>query len=581
MLDRWAAAIFLRLPRRWRPSPYVGRWLVLLTLVAGGLLVVALLARPTSRLVKSWQARRMTAEALAAVEKRDWKTADAKLRGALTLSPFEPVARVAWARLLGQGPPEEAAKAWDDVCKLRPEAAEYRLEYAIALLRVDKMAEAEAEFARCGEVGQRSARGRLFEGMRWLRLGDRPRGISALRDTIRLAPDDLDTRWFLGGQLLAGSATERLEGGRLLESLRDVPGLQRAAILLLFQHARADGDLERARGLAAELAAGEGSSMADQVRLAEVLADQGETSARSELEKKMLKEAEGAWPAMAAVLAWLGSRPETRQKALDVAELLLPEGRFSRFLTPVLAELWEPEKRHLEQFREILRQGDWGEWEMLGAVFRARLAEKEGAEAVRQEQWRRALESAGWQPASLERLLGLSRRWRWLAAEIELYERLAVLRPGDRALLKGWRLVGVTTRRSDIVQRACAALLAAGDESFETKNDFAAAALMRRIEVDRAAKLAVENYSAQPKSPYAAATYAFSLRLQGQAEEGLRVLGQLPVEPGEHPSVQLERACCLEALGRREEARAIATKLPSGLWFPEEEKTLVRLRAGS
>ncbi len=542
-------------------------------------LILLVAARPVAQAIRTSHARGLARESLVAADARDWKRANEKARAALALAPAEALAAVAEARVFSAGAPQRAIAAWSALCARFPTDEGYRIELVLALARLDRGIEARELFARCTETTRAGASGRLAAGLLAVAVGDTPRAVVSLREAMRLAPAELESRWVLGRLLLAGNLEEVRKGIALLEGLQaDLLFGRPARLLLVGAHQKA-GDFSRARLEAEALAAAPDASVEDLLRLSSLLQERDDPAPRAALRARINALITRDRGSLAFYLAQLIERSDGRAEALTIAAELPPETRDSRILTPILARLWESAPGTRTEFRQILRSGDWTGAEHEADAYRARLAEREENPPLRAELWGRAERRAGDDPESLARLLGLARRWHWTEEPLALYPRLALRRPNDRALLEEWHGAGITARRSSAVQASCAALLAAGVNTPRIRNDFVGAALLRGQERARAAELALQNFAGEPLNPDFAATYATSLRLAGRAWDGLRVLDALdPVSAIREP-VQLERAACLAALGRKAEARAIALKVPQGIWFPEEEGMLAQLRA--
>ncbi len=554
--------------RQWQTDRTI--LVLLLVALAGG--VVALGARPLAQKLKAWHARRLAKEGIELIESRKWREANAKVADASRLAPGEAEVRVARARLFAQGTPAQEVQAWREVIDAFPGEPEHYTGLALALLRAGLTAEAAQTLERLPESLRGSGRARLAEGLLRWREGNASRAESALREAVQLLPRAPEAQLALARFLVGGSGVQARAGVELLERLRAPAGdpeAGRAARFALLEYFLGANDLPRSLGLARELAEQPGADFSDMLLLATVLARAGADSALAPLLQRLIENAEGKPGELASLLAWL-QRNGRQAAALELAGKLPVDIQRKAGLTPALAGLWESVGRRAE-LRELLRQGDWSEARFVRAAYLARTAEQDGNRELREAHWARALAEAGADPVTLQGLLAFAVQWRWGADQLELHRRLAALPHPAPAQLQAWWEAAATLRHVPHVFDATRALLAAGIDNVGIRNDFAATALLLGRELPRAHTLALQNFQAQPDRLEVAATWATSLRLQGRVEEALRVIARLPSDSARAPEVEMERAFCFAAAGRKEEAKAIASRVRVEVLTTEEQ----------
>ncbi len=546
-------------------------------LFLAGILLISLAwvgARPLARFVKGRHAANLAAESIAATERRDLRLAAERLSAAAALSPAHPRVALAQGRLLNAVSLPEAVAAWERVIAAQPGVPEYQLELALAYFRAGRLGDSARAHAAAG-ASRDSARGAFVAGLLAASRGEIALGESFLRHSLQLEPARIDTRIALGQLLLAGGP-KSLEGRQILEPLREDALEGRRVTAILADHARNTGDLARGIALAQALADPPGGKPEDLVRLVRLLGEAHEEAQLDTLVKAVLPAARQDRKTAAALLGGLIALQRVAQADALVADLpteIWTSGELLSTVAMLSARSVQGEPR----LRELLRRGEWTDQELLRAACSARLAGFEGEERARSERWERARSLAGTR-AARQQLLALAREWSWGREQLKLLGELAPLLPPEIGLLREWHRMAAALRDTAGVAAATEALLAAGDVSSRVKNDFAAASILLGQNRDRAARYAFENFSSEPADPNYLATYASSLRQQGRAAEALNVVEDAVQLGVSGPSLELERAAALEALGRREEAVRAAAGVPRGTRCPEEEAILTRLQ---
>ncbi|MGZ5002534.1 MAG: hypothetical protein ACXWBM_05005, partial [Chthoniobacterales bacterium] len=95
---------------------------------------IAFVAKPTSRTIKGWQARRHAAKAFSLIEQQNWSEARNEAVAAYQLRPTEPQALRAVARFLSRTRQQQAFEFWDQLTQLAPLTRDdLRDEAAVAL----------------------------------------------------------------------------------------------------------------------------------------------------------------------------------------------------------------------------------------------------------------------------------------------------------------------------------------------------------------------------------------------------------------------------------------------------------------
>ncbi|MBS0656849.1 MAG: hypothetical protein JSR82_01220 [Verrucomicrobia bacterium] len=556
----------LRAARRWR-------LLFVAALVVG--LIAWFAARPVSRYIKGRHADSLVREGETLFAVGEFEEAMKRMESAGALAPVRPSVLRLRARLMSAYNLPGAAAAWADLVRQTPEDEAVRIEWVIALLRADQREAAAKEFQLVSEAGRASARGRLASGMLVYLKGDARAAEAAIREAARLDASDLVTRLELGRLLVMSNA--EAEGRSVLEDLRTNPRFRRAATLLLIEAARRRADYPAALTLARELAAARNAEPVDLPRVLDLLREtKDETGLEAALQEAIpltLRDRR----ASLALLVWLVEQRQ-HERALLFQQALPAEFWTAREFVPVLGLLLTRRADDLARLKDLLRRGDWSLQEAFRLACTARQAEWERDPPARRDRWTRALALAVKEPAALPVLQRCTREWNWPREQLAVLREIGVLSPQDRVALRAWYDFAAVQRDTVNVADAARALLAAGENSLQIRNDYATANLLLGQDMARAAQIALENYNSQPGGIVYVGTYAGSLRLLGRPADALRVLDEADTRGLKHPALTFERALALQALGRRAEAREIVEKLPAADRLPEHNALLKRLK---
>lgn len=110
------------------------------------------------------------------------------------------------------------------------------------------------------------------------------------------------------------------------------------------------------------------------------------------------------------------------------------------------------------------------------------------------------------------------------------------------------------------------------------KNNVSYLSMLLERDVGRAFAMAAEVYRQAPDNPQFAATYAFSLYLQRNTGEALRVLRLLRPQQLEDPSVALCYGILLTEKGSKDEADHFLELAGGGRLLPEEKALIAAIK---
>ena len=116
-------------------------------------------------------------------------------------------------------------------------------------------------------------------------------------------------------------------------------------------------------------------------------------------------------------------------------------------------------------------------------------------------------------------------------------------------------------------------------DDLDAKNDLASTALLLGDQESKPYQLAQEVYEKDPKNPYFASTYAFSLYRQGKFADALKVMQQLPPNILQDPSIAGYYGLILKANGNKAEAKEYFSRTSQGQLLPEEQALFNQAKA--
>jgi len=225
--------------------------------------------------------------------------------------------------------------------------------------------------------------------------------------------------------------------------------------------------------------------------------------------------------------------------------------------------------------REMIEGTQWGELEFLRLAFDTRLFDEQSQHERGPDfrtRWQRTMFSTGGNTNAIWMLAGVVRAWGWKAQASELWWSLANRRIGQRPALAALYEMATADKDTAALYRISRRILEVEPGSPVAKNNVAMFALLRREDLPQANKLAGEDYGMAPAEPAIASTYAFSLYVQGRAQEAVAVMAKLPAAALEDPSTAACNGVLLSAAGDGVKARPyleLAMREKARL-FPEE-----------
>jgi predicted Zn-dependent protease len=358
-----------------------------------------------------------------------------------------------------------------------------------------------------------------------------------------------------------------------LERLCGNPDLRPVALHWLISPAIQKNDWAKAEEYSSELIANPHAPLGDRLLHLNILRERKSAEAGDYM--KLVKTQAGTNAVQAYDMStWLISHGMA-DEALQWLTNLVTSIRREQPTPLALAECYFAKKDWIG-LQSCLEGQKWGELDFLRFAYLSRAAEQLRQNLAMEAHWRSAVREAGERYGALTRLLALTRFWGRDRAHEELLWQLSQHFPRDRngffqELQRHFEATGNTSG----LNKLAAARLSYDAHDFHAQNDFAGTALLLRLNLPRAHELAKEAYNAHPEEPVVAATYAYSLYVQGRTKLGLGVLDKVKPEIRERPPIALYYGVLLAAAGETNAAAPYLAAAQNSAMLPEEKALLV------
>jgi hypothetical protein len=229
-------------------------------------------------------------------------------------------------------------------------------------------------------------------------------------------------------------------------------------------------------------------------------------------------------------------------------------------------------QKEYAQLDAYLRPLRWTENEYARHALLAFAARQRGNERAFAEAWNLAVIEVGNNPRRLQALLARASLWNWPEQRIELLWKRFALDPRDKATRQQLGTWERSKNNTQGLHRLFSRINENDPGDLEYKNNYAYASLLLGTSLDRAYTAAKENYEADPKNPYYAATYALSLYKQNKPQDALQVLETLGVGSLASEERTLLHGVLLMANGRYDEGQQTTAHLKLDRLLPEERR---------
>src|ERR1039458_7075067 len=228
-----------------------------------------------------------------------------------------------------------------------------------------------------------------------------------------------------------------------------------------------------------------------------------------------------------------------------------------------------------------LEKQHWAELEFIRHAFMSRALRGQELADTAKTEWEQALKSANSHKQSLVMLLRLAAQWNWVNEGEDLLQTIVNRYPQEKwatqALTQTLFAGGQTRSLMQLFNQE----LKRTPSDLSAKNNLAMTALLLDAKELKPHDLAREVYQQAPTNSSFAATYAFSLYVQGKKAEALKVMQQIKPQDLEMPSIAGYYGLILKATGGGASAGVYLDKASKAVLLPEERKLFAQAKAGT
>jgi Flp pilus assembly protein TadD len=228
--------------------------------------------------------------------------------------------------------------------------------------------------------------------------------------------------------------------------------------------------------------------------------------------------------------------------------------------------------------QQALEKQNWAELEFMRHAFLSRAMRNLDMAATAKAAWTQALESASNQKGRLTMLLQFAAQARWLSEAEELLWKIVNQFPDDQAAAQTLTQALYETGRTRPLLNLFTLQIKRKPNDLGLKNNLAMTALLLEAQELKPHDLAREVYQKAPTNAAFSSTYAFSLHLQKQDEQALKVMQQLPPQALENPSIAGYYGLILKATGNSAKAITYLNWAFKSSLLPEEKKLFEQAR---
>jgi predicted Zn-dependent protease len=225
----------------------------------------------------------------------------------------------------------------------------------------------------------------------------------------------------------------------------------------------------------------------------------------------------------------------------------------------------------LENF---LREKRWKENEPLRFALLARALREQQDEEFARVNWERAAKLGVDRFDTAHALATLAESWGWEKETEELLWKIAERFPGNPRAAESIERFYHSRGNTWGLYRFYSGRIKTDPDHPAVKNNLALVCLLLKLSLEDAHQMAKEAHEQRPDHPEFAATFAYSLHLQGKTRDGLSVFDGLTRMQLERPGVATYYAILLAAAGETAKADHYFARARSAPLLPEEQQLL-------
>ena len=527
---------------------------------------------------KIWRHERLLEQARYYISKGDGSNAYLCLQKAVASNPTDPQACKLFAGLAELARNPNVIYWRRRVAELSPGSVEARLEWAQSALAYGELKSANEALSQIPESSRNGAEyHKMVAALAWS-LRQIPEAESHYLEALKLEPDNLTSLFNLATvQLASGDPAKETRGHESLVQLATNAPVRCQALRELTVDCIRLKAWPKAKEYATALVTETKSTFQDRIFRLQVLVASKDPSLSALLSATQQDAAREPRDA-AALGEWM---LESGRKAEANAWLSQLPAAFRTNL-PVAAVLTEAKAqgKGWSEIQSAIRGQSWPGSEHVRLAQLARALKAEGNALAAGSEWRRAMKACANRQEALSELGKRVAAWGWEPEKDEILWALFTLNPKDTAPFTALyaRLYAAGNTRA--LQSLLSQTAHAAPENADINNNLAILSLLINPTDMKGHSLARDVHTKDPKNPYYASTYAYSLHLQRKTSEALKILEGLGAEQLSKPAVSVYYGVVLAAAGDRGKARQVLASAEKAKMLPEERALIERARSG-
>jgi tetratricopeptide (TPR) repeat protein len=538
--------------------------------VLGLILLLGAVGYFGSSAFRAWQVRRLLAEANTLINEGDYKHASLDAQHVLELSPENADATRVIARSAESAGLRRAIEFWRRVSELSKNAEGDLSAWAHCAVRFGDADSASKALDAMPAPGKETADYHALRGDVALIRHDLVGYEKELLEAKQRDPRDKKYDLALATLHVAANDFATHEAGvRELLDLRDDKSFYRDATHRLADDALRRNQITRALEYARDLDSLSNRDFSDRLLLLSILKAANEAETQSLLEQ-LKRDASDDAVKIGAVIGWMNSQ---KMSAEAVAWMkTLPPNLLVKRTTPLnLAEAFMA-TGDWEGLRKFCVGTKWDAFEYMRNALAARALRELGQLQESNQQWKEAIAKVGTRPEQIFGLADLARKWGWQSEAVDLWWLAAKDPVNAEKTLRMLYEFYATRRDTQELYRVLVHLEKVRPTDLSVRNNLAQISLLLNLNPGQAYRSAREVYEQEPKNPDYAATYAFSLYLQGDVKKALQTLARFSEGELERPQIAAYYGVLLANIGDFSRAAKFLDLGEKANLLPEEKK---------
>ena len=524
----------------------------------------------------AWQVRRLLAEANALTNEGDYKHASLDAQRALELSPENVDAMRVIAGSAESAGLRSAIEFWRRVTELSKNSEADVTSWARCAIRFGDALSASRALDAMPAPEKETADYHALRSDVALIRHDLAEYEKELLEAKRIDPQNKKYDLALATLHVAANDVATHEVGvRELLDLGDDDFFRRNAIHRLADDALRRNQITGALEYARKLDNLPSRDFSDRLLLLSILKVAGDAEAQSLLEQ-LKKDASGDATKIGALVGWMNSQKMSAEAVRWIK--MLPATILAKRTAPLnVAEAFVATS-DWDGLRKFCAETKWDALDYMRNALAARALRESGQVEESSQQWNEAVAKISGRSEQILGLAELARKWGWQNQALDLWW-LAARDPVNAE--KTLRLLYdyyAGRRDTQELYRVLLHLEKVRPTDPAVRNNLAQISLLLNLNADQAYRLAREVYEQQPKNPDYAATYAFSLYLQGNMKRALQVLAGFSEAELERPQIAAYYGVMLARNGDFSRASKFLDLSEKANLLPEEKKLVEKAK---